>query len=165
VAAGETNFLGFIGMFLRSAAKMSYSQLLVRKALEGEPVGRFMKKDPVTVPASTTVEELVEDFIYRHQFKLFPVVEEANRLHGCVTMKQVKDIPREKWQSRTAGEIAVGCSPENSIDVKADAIEALALMTRTGSSRLMVTEGNRLAGIISLKDMMKFFELKVELEP
>jgi len=137
----------------------------VRKALEGEPVGRFMKKDPVTVPASTTVEELVEDFIYRHQFKLFPVVEEANRLHGCVTMKQVKDIPREKWQSRTAGEIAVGCSPENSIDVKADAIEALALMTRTGSSRLMVTEGNRLAGIISLKDMMKFFELKVELEP
>jgi len=40
----------------------------------------------------------------------------------------------------------------------------LALMTRTGSSRLMVTEGNRLAGIISLKDMMKFFELKVELE-
>ena len=59
----------------------------------------------------------------------------------------------------------VGCSPENSIEVKADAIEALALMTRTGSSRLMVTEGNRLAGIISLKDMMKFFELKVELEP
>jgi len=155
----------FIGMFLRNAAKMSYSQLLVRKALEGEPVARFMKKDPVTVPPSTTVEALVEDFIYRHQFKLFPVVEKGNRLRGCVTMKQVKDIPREEWQSRTAGEIAVGCSPENSIDLKADAMEALALMTRTGSSRLMVTEGNRLAGIISLKDMMKFFELKVELEP
>ena len=30
---------------------------------------------------------------------------------------------------------------------------------------LMVTEGNRLAGIISLKDMLKFLELKVELEP
>jgi hypothetical protein len=29
----------------------------------------------------------------------------------------------------------------------------------------MVTEGNRLAGIISLKDMLKFLELKVELEP
>ena len=55
-------------------------------------------------------------------------------------------------------------SPENSIDVKADAMEALALMTRAGSSRLMVTEGKRLAGIISLKDLMKFFELKVEIE-
>jgi CBS domain-containing protein len=51
------------------------------------------------------------------------------------------------------------------IDLQADAMETLALMTRTGSSRLMVTEGNRLAGIISLKDMMKFFGLKVELEP
>jgi high-affinity K+ transport system ATPase subunit B len=38
-------------------------------------------------------------------------------------------------------------------------------MNWTGSSRLMVTEGNRLVGVISLKDMMKFFELKVELEP
>lgn len=164
------NFIGgmwlfFIGMFLRSAAKMSYSQLLVRKALQGEPVGRFMKKDPVTVPPSTTVEELVEDFIYRHQFKMFPVVEAGDRLRGCITMKQVKEIPREEWRSRTAGEIAIGCSSENSIDSQADAMDALALMTRTGSSRLMVIEGNRLAGIISLKDMMKFFELKVELEP
>lgn len=63
------------------------------------------------------------------------------------------------------GDITVGCSSENSIDLQSDAMEALALMTRTGSSRLMITEGNRLAGIISLKDMMKFFELKVELEP
>ena len=164
------NFIGgmwwfFIGMFLRNAAQTSYTQLLVRKVLEGEPVERFMKKDPVTVPPSTTVEELVEDFIYRYQFKLFPVVEEGGQLRGCVTMKQVKDIPRQEWQTKTVGEIAVACSPQNSIDAKADALEALALMNRTGSSRLMVTEGNRLVGVISLKDMMKFFELKVELEP
>lgn len=164
------NFIGgmwwfFIGMFVRGAATTSYRQLLVRRALEGEPVERFMRKDPVTVPPSTTVEALVEDFIYRHQFKLFPIVDEGNRLRGCVTMKQIKDIPREQWQSKTAGEIAIGCSPENSIDLKADAMDALALMTRTASSRLIVTEDDRLAGIISLKDMMKFFELKVELEP
>ena len=164
------NFIGgmwwfFIGIFVRGAANTSYRQLLVRRALEGEPVERFMMKDPVTVSPSTTVETLVEDYIYRHQFKLFPIVEEGNRLWGCVTMKQVKDIPREEWQNKTVGEIAIGCSPDNSIDLNADAMEALALMTRTASSRLMVTENDRLAGIISLKDMMKFFELKVELEP
>ena len=54
---------------------------------------------------------------------------------------------------------------ENTVDSKADAIEALSPMNRTGSSRLMVTGGNRLAGIISLKDMLKLLELKVELEP
>ena len=41
-----------IGMFIRSAAQMSYQQVLVRKALDGEPVSRFMNTDPVTVPPS-----------------------------------------------------------------------------------------------------------------
>jgi Zn-dependent protease/CBS domain-containing protein len=164
------NFIGgmwwfFIGMFLRNAAKMSYQQLLVRKALEGETVGHFMRAEPVTVPPSTTVAALVEDFIYRHHFKMFPVVEGLDRLLGCVTMKQVKEVPREDWHRQTVGEIAVGCSSENTVDSRSDAMEALARMNRTGASRLMVTEGNRLVGIISLKDLLKFLELKIELEP
>jgi CBS-domain-containing membrane protein len=52
-----------------------------------------MKKDSVTVPPSTAVELLKEDFIYRPQIKRFPVVKEVNRLQGCVTMKHMKDIP------------------------------------------------------------------------
>jgi Zn-dependent protease/CBS domain-containing protein len=166
----QGNFIGgmwlfLIGLFLRNSANLSYSQVLVRKALEGEAVQRFMKQDPVTVLPATPVETLVEDFFYRHQFKLFPVVDQGGRLLGCVTIKQIKDIPKEEWPHKTAGEIAIDSSSENSIDLQTDAMEALALMNRTGSSRLMVTEGNRLVGIISLKDLMKFFELKVELEP
>lgn len=63
----SNNFIGgmwcfLIDMFLHSAAKVSYCQILLRKTLQGEPVGHFMKKDPVTVPPSTTmVEEIVED--------------------------------------------------------------------------------------------------------
>jgi Zn-dependent protease len=164
------NFIGgmwwfFIGIFLRGAASGSYQQLLVRKALEGEAVRRFMKSDPVTVTPSTTVEQLVEDYIYRYQHKLFPVVEKGGRLQGCVTMKQVKEVPREHWSLKTAGQIALSCSRDNTIDVKTDALEALSIMNRTGSSRLMVTEGGRLVGIISLKDMLRFLNLKVELEP
>ncbi|MDD4463922.1 MAG: site-2 protease family protein [Desulfobacterales bacterium] len=164
------NFIGgmwwfFIGMFLRGAAGMSYRQLLVRRALEGEPVRRFMKPDPVTVSPSATLEELAEDYIYRYQFKLFPVVDKGNQLLGCVTIKMIKEIPRKEWSRKTVGEIVVGCSPENTIDSQADAMEALSLMNRTGSSRIMVTEENRLVGILSLKDMLSFLDLKVELEP
>ena len=39
-----------IGMFLRSASQASYQQVLVRTVLAGEPIGRFMKTDLVTVP-------------------------------------------------------------------------------------------------------------------
>jgi Zn-dependent protease len=163
------NFVGgmwwfLIGMFLRNAARMSYQQLLMRKALEGEPVRRFMKADPVAVPPSTPLNQLVEDFVYKYHFKMFPVVEGPERLVGCVTTKQVSEIPREEWGRRTVREIATRCSPENTIGPQADAMEALSTMARTGASRLIVVEGDRVVGVVSLKDMLKFLSLKVELE-
>jgi CBS domain-containing protein len=39
----------------------------------------------------------------------------------------------------------------------------LGQMQRTGSSRLLVTEGDQLVGIVSLKDLMRFLNLKLEL--
>jgi Zn-dependent protease/predicted transcriptional regulator len=163
------NFIGgmwffLIGMFIHSAAKMSYQQLITRKALEGEPLKRFMNTEPVTVPRSTTVEQLVEDYVYRHHFKMFPVVEDHNKLLGCVTLNQIKEIPRAEWRSKTAGDLAVRCSEENTIAPNADAVEALSAMRRNNAGRLMVVEKDQLVGIIALKDMLEFLSLKVELD-
>ena len=44
------------------------------------------------------------------------------------------------------------------------ALEALSRMSRTGASRLMVVDEDRLLGILSLKDLLRFFSLKMELE-
>jgi Zn-dependent protease/CBS domain-containing protein len=162
------NFVGgmwffLIGLFIRSAARMSYQQLIIRKALEGEPLKRFMNANPVTVPPSITVDELVEDYIYRHHFKFFPVVN-FDRLNGCVATKEVKEIPRDEWRQKKIGDVAVQCSAENTIEPEADAIEALSAMRRNNSSRLMVIENDKLIGIIALKDMLEFLSLKVELD-
>ena len=50
------------------------------------------------------------------------------------------------------------------ISESADAVKALSLMSRTGKSRLMVTEGERLLGVVSLKDMLQFLALRIELD-
>jgi Zn-dependent protease len=162
------NFIGamwwfLIGMFLRGAAKSSYQQLMVRNALEGEPVRRFMSDDPVTVSPSLSVKDLVEDYIYRYHFKMFPVVDDG-RLVGCVSTKDVKEVPREQWGRKMIGELAANCSVDNTIAPDTDAVKALALMNRTGASRLMVTEGDRLVGVITLKDLLTFLSLRMELE-
>ena len=156
-------WLGLIGLFIQSAAKMSYRQLITRKALEGEPLKRFMQTDPVTVPDSLTVNQLVENYIYRYHFKMFPVVN-SNKLLGCITTKQVKEIPREEWDQKTVGEVADRCSAENTIEPNADAVQALSAMRRNKASRLMVVENDQLVGIIALKDMLEFLSLKVELD-
>ncbi len=152
-----------IGMFLKSAAQMSYQQLLVRKALEGEAVRRFMNAHPVTVQDSITVAQLVDDYIYKYHYKMFPVLS-GDRLVGCITTREVKEIPRENWTHETIREAASACSPENTISPDTDAIKALGRMNQGGVSRLLVVDDGRLVGIVTLKDLLDFFSLKVELE-
>jgi len=152
-----------IGMFLQGAARGSYQQLLTRKALEGEPVRRFMEPNPMSVSPGITLETLVEDYIYKHHYKMLPVVD-AGRLVGCVTTKQVKETPRGEWSHKTVGEIVIPCGPGNTIGPGEDAVKAIATMKESGASRLMVTENGRLVGILALKDLLTFLSLKVELE-
>ncbi|MGH7664621.1 MAG: site-2 protease family protein [Gemmatimonadaceae bacterium] len=152
-----------IGLFLRGAATASYQQVVVRRALEGEPVRRFMKSDPVTVPRSLTLQSLVDDYVYKHHFKLYPVAEDG-RLFGCITTRDLKNVPRESWPYRTVGDVATSCSVANTIGPEVDAMQALTSMRRNGVSRLLVAEGAQLLGILSLRDLLEFLALKVELE-
>jgi signal-transduction protein with cAMP-binding, CBS, and nucleotidyltransferase domain len=55
------------------------------------------------------------------------------------------------------------CSGENSVGPGVGALQALSLMGKTGNSRLMVVKDDRLVGIISLKDIMGYLSLKMEL--
>lgn len=153
-----------IGLFLRGAAQGSYQQLLLRRTLEGEPVSRFMQTEVVAVPRAISIAELVESYVYRHHFKLFPVVD-GDRLVGAISTRTVKELPREEWDRQSVGAVAEPPSEENSIAADADALSALSRMSRTGTSRLLVVDGDRLVGIVALKDLMRFFSLKMELEP
>jgi Zn-dependent protease/CBS domain-containing protein len=156
-------WLFLIGMFLQNASQVSMQRLMISKALEGETVRRFMKPDPVTIPDTMTLKEAVEDYIYRYHYKMFPVVRNS-KLVGCLTTRDIKVIPKEKWSTQTAGEVSKSCSIDNTIHPDTDATQALSLMNRTGNSRLMVVENDQLIGVITLKDLLQFFSLKMELE-
>jgi Zn-dependent protease/predicted transcriptional regulator len=162
------NFIGgvwmaVIGMFIRGASQTAYQQLIMRRALEGEKVRRFMISNPITVSPHISVEDLVDKYIYKHHFKMYPVVDNA-KLIGCITLSQVKEIPREERDRRTVGELAKPCSDENTVSPDDDAMKALSTMKKTGSSRLMVVEKDELVGVIALKDMLGFLSLKIDLE-
>ena len=162
------NFIGgiwwfMIGLFLRNAAQMSYQQVLVRDALTGEPVHRFMTADPVTVSPMASVQELVDDYIYRYHHKLYPVVSDGHLL-GCISLNQVKQIAKQEWPTHRVSEFVRQCDSRNTIDASADAIDALSRMNKEQVSRLMVVKDDKLVGIVSLKDLLKFLSLKMELE-
>jgi len=174
IVVGVLNFIGgsvvggmwlaLIGLFLRGAAQSSYRQVLLRRMFEGEPVMRFAKTEVLTVPPHITLRTLVEEHVYRHHHKMFPVLA-GDRLLGCVTTQAIKKIPSEEWSTVSVESVLDPVSDENSIDPGADAITALTQMTRGRRSRLLVvTPDGRLAGILTLKDLLEFFQLKMELE-
>jgi Zn-dependent protease/CBS domain-containing protein len=152
-----------IGWFVNNAARSSYRQVLLRHALGGEPVRRFMNAQPITVPPDTSLRHFVEDYVYRYHRKAFPVAADG-RLDGYVTTQVLSRVPREEWDMHTVGEVTERDLKPVSIAPDADAMKALARMQRTGLSRLLVIDGEQLVGIVSLKDLLRFLQLKLELE-
>jgi Zn-dependent protease/CBS domain-containing protein len=164
---GERNWgglwLAVIGLFLNNAAKGSYQQVLVRQALSGEPVRRFMNPQPVVVPPWTDLRHFVDDFVYHYHRKAFPVGADG-RLEGYISTQMLSRYQRDEWAAHTVADVMDHDVKALSIAPDTDALEALGKMQRTGLSRLLVVEGESLVGIVSLKDLLRFLHLKLELE-
>jgi Zn-dependent protease len=156
-------WLALIGLFLKEAAQGSYQQVLVRQALRGERVSRFMNREPIVVPPGVDLRSWVEDYVYRYHRKMFPVASNG-QVEGVISTQALAKYPRQEWERHTVAEAMRQDVDRLSVAPDTDALEALGMMQRTGSSRLLVTEGNRLVGIVSLKDLLRFLDLKLELE-
>jgi Zn-dependent protease/predicted transcriptional regulator len=150
-----------IGFFLKSASQMSYRQVLLRKTLEGEKVRDFMKENPVTVTPGTSIDELIHHVIYKHHYKMYPVVDDGH-LIGTVHLRQIKDIPETDRLNRTVRQITTPCSENCTIHPDEDVMHALSKMQKNKTGRLIVIEHEKLAGIISLRDIMNVLSLKID---
>ena len=153
-----------IGIFLRGAAATSYQQLLLHEFLHDQPVRHFMRRDPVTVPPTISIREWVEDYVYRHHFKMFPVVENSNLL-GCIRIESIAQIPKRDWQNRTVGELMEPRSKANTVSSDTETTSLLSVMVQPGNqTRYMVVDHDQLVGMVSLKDLLELVALKLEIE-
>lgn len=151
-----------IGFFIRNAAQMSYQTVLIKKYLEGEKIKKFMNTNMVTVPSQTPVDQFVENYLYHYHYAMFPVAQDHKI--SCITTQEVKTLPREEWSSHYVGELAQSCSTDNTVSIDDDAMKVLTTMNRTGKSRFMVIDqDSNLVGIVTLKDLMKYLSVRMEL--
>ena len=156
-------WLIFIGFFLQEAADTSYRQVVLKKILSGLRVEQFISKNVITVPANTTLEALVNDYIFNYRHHSFPVIKD-DQLLGLVTFHDVKEVSRDKWNTTTVNEIMVPISDSFIINKNLDAMDALTKLVQNGLGRVLVIEQGKLIGILSQKDIMQLFQLRTEIE-
>ncbi len=162
------NFIGgiwlvFIGMFLNQASKSGYRMTLAKEALSGVKVKDIMTSKVTSVPASISLNELVTKYFHHYIFVCFPVVDDEGELLGLVSLKQVKDVPKESWDEKTVKDIMMTESDFSVLSPDDDALGAVNLIMRNDLGRAPVVERRKLVGIVTRRDIMTFLSIKYEL--
>lgn len=164
------NFTGglwsvLIGVFVQQAAESSYRQVLMRKALQGVKVRDIMTKGVITVGGDITIAEAVDGYFFKYHHASFPVVSGTN-VTGLLTLKNVRDLDREKWRTTSVKDVMRSLGPEDVLSPEDDAMTALQRLMRSdeGPGRFPVIDRGELVGIISQRDVIKMLEFKAGLE-
>jgi predicted transcriptional regulator len=151
-----------IGIFLRSAAEGSYQQVVMKSALQGVKVNELMSRTVTAVVPSLPIHRLVEDYFLTHPHVTYPVTE-GKRMIGIITLKGVKEIPREQWMDKTVRDVMIPIREEIVLDPEGEAVDALQKMIRTGEGRLPVVKDGEVVGMITRRDILNLIEIKTDL--
>lgn len=154
-----------IGVFLRGAAGSARVTETTMKYMQGETVARFMITDPVTVAPDANLQRVIDETIYHHFHDVYPVADKNGHALGILHTKVVNRIVPGQLQTTLVRDAMEPLGADNMIAPGLDAIRAVNLMNRSGNARLLVVDQGRLVGIVTLRDMLRLLELKMDLDP
>jgi len=155
-------WLAFIGWFLNTASTQSYRQLVVHDILDQVAVERVMRADPPTVPANSSVSDLVHDHVMGTDDHGFPVLD-GGRLVGMVTLEDIRKVARDNWDRAVVREIMTPTEQLVSVSPGDDVAEALDKLTQNDVRQLPVVRGGELVGLLRRRDIIKWLQLHSEL--
>ena len=151
-------WLAFIGWFLLGAATSESRYLAVRDALEGLRVRDLMVPNPLTVTPDLTLEELYDRVIWSHRYTTYPVVQDE-RVVGLLPFRCIAQVPRSEWGSRRVRDCMLPLDEVPKLRADDAAAEALAELNDGVGRGLVLEDGDRLAGLVSITDVMRALEV------
>jgi len=150
----------FIGLFLRSAARASYQQILLRDLLKGVKAGDVMSREVVAVSPEATLAEIVDGVVLPTGLANLPVVE-GTRLVGHLGLPEIRSVDRSRWGEVRAREVMRMDLPP-AVSIEDDATGLLSLAARD-DVLIPVLDGDRFVGVITRPDLMRRIKLMMEL--
>jgi Zn-dependent protease/predicted transcriptional regulator len=152
-----------LGWFIKSGAETSMRQTLLGETLTGVSVGDIMTRGPLTVPPEITVQQLVSDYFLVHPHEGYPVMKDG-KLLGLVTLRSARAIPKDQRINETVAQAMVSYEHAPTVHAGESALDALQRMAREKVEVMLVTDGDRLIGLVARSDLMKTIQTRQELE-
>ncbi len=155
-------WFALIGWFLVAASGAESAATQQSHLLAGVTVGDVMSPDPVVVPGSTTVAELLHEYVLRHRHSAYPVLEPDGRLVGLVSLDAIRRLPLATRDATAVRAAAVPiaqvpiCRPDDRL---LDLLPRLAGPTTTRA--LVLDASGRLVGILTHADVVRVLNAAV----
>lgn len=147
----------FLGWFLSSAAAASYRQFRLRRVVSGVPVSRVMRSEPPAIGAESTVQQAVDAFFLRHRQDVFPVVRNGV-LVGVLSLDDVSEV-EPRLRPTTLVRDVMEQVDELVTAQRDEDLESVLLRVISGSGgRVMVMDGDRLAGMLTMDEIGRWAE-------
>ncbi|MBS3921096.1 MAG: CBS domain-containing protein [Deltaproteobacteria bacterium] len=148
-----------VGWFLYSAAQASYQQSTLQETLSGIKVKDVMIREIQTVDPSISLDKAVDEYFLRYGYGGFPVLDNGKFL-GILTLKEVKNIPREDWGKVKVSAVFVPHDKKWGVSPDADVIKALELMIKEDKGRIAVTGKGQIIGLITRNGIARYVQIK-----
>jgi len=150
-----------IGWFLRNAAIASYRQLIVRDAMGEVLVSRLMRDEFVAVSPDLTLADFVDNYVIRRSDHSYPVLE-SDRLVGIVCLHDVRKVSRPEWLTTTVRQAMTPGPQLLVVKPRDDGNTILSRMAQKDVHQLPVVDGERLVGMVSRGDLVRFLQWQTE---
>lgn len=151
-----------IGFILHNAATAERRAFLQQSQLSGTPVAQVMGlvREP-DVGAGVTLQELVERHILGQGQGSFIVTAAGNPV-GVLSLRDVSQIPRERWAQTTTGDVMTPLGELPRVAPQDELLSAVQLMDANELLYLPVFEGSRLIGLLTRDEVIHHLRLRAE---
>jgi CBS domain-containing protein len=153
-------WLALIGWFVLQAAGAEAQMIrAVEQRRDGPRVRDMMDPDPVTTGPDLTLDEFSRLAGIDLEHDAYAVLDDGRPV-GIIPSSSLDGVPREEWSRRTVGDCMVGLAQIPALTAEASLDDAMEALRRSPVRRVLVVEGERLVGLLSLDDVARTLGLQ-----
>lgn len=113
----------------------------------------------VSLSPLISIDDALNAYFLRYGCGGFPVLE-SEKFLGIVTLKEIKDVPRENWSRVKVSDVFVPHNTRWEVASEEDVMKELELMITEVKGRIAVTKNEGIIGLITRKGIARYVRIK-----